>query len=86
MQCLTDVINPPQIKDIRMLAKMVEEWEVRVHRLKMQTDEDLSPNVQSAKQERVLIDDMTFTPIQEENLDYKRENKLLKILKRGKMS
>ena len=32
-------------------------------------NKDNAPNAQSAKQERVKIDDMTFTPIQEENLD-----------------
>ena len=48
LQHLTAVLNPPQVKDIRLLQKAVEEWESKRARLKSEFEEDFSDNVSIA--------------------------------------
>ena len=45
LQCLTEVISPGVVKDIRNLPKTVENWEARKNRLKLEFKEDLSDNL-----------------------------------------
>ncbi len=48
LQCLSAVISPGVIKDVRNLAKAVEEWETKTNKLKCEFDEQLSESLRVA--------------------------------------
>ena len=48
LQLLTTVLNPKAVKDVRVLARAVEEWELQRGKLRAEFGEELSNNVQVA--------------------------------------
>lgn len=48
LQYLTTVLNPTPVKDIRLLERAIEEWEIRKGKLKIEFQEELSDSVQVA--------------------------------------
>ena len=48
LQFLTTVLNPPAVKDVRLLERAVEEWEIKVGKLKVEFGEEFSDNVKVA--------------------------------------
>ena len=48
LQFLSTVLNPPSIKDVRLLERAVEEWEIKIGKLKVEFEEEFSDNVKVA--------------------------------------
>ena len=48
LQFLSLVLSPQPVKDVRLLERAVEEWELKVGKLRSEFDEDLSDNVKVA--------------------------------------
>ena len=48
LQFLTTVLNPPLVKDVRLLERAVEEWELKQGKLKVEFGEEFSDNVKVA--------------------------------------
>ena len=48
LQLLTAVLHPPAVKDVRLLSRAVEEWELQRGKLRSEFGEELSNNVQVA--------------------------------------
>ena len=48
LQFLSTVLNPPSVKDVRLLERAVEEWEIKIGKLKVEFDEEFSDNVKVA--------------------------------------
>ena len=48
LQFLTTILNPTPIKDVRLLERAVEEWEIKVGKLKVEFDEEFSDTIKVA--------------------------------------
>ena len=48
LQFLGAVINPMPVKDVRLLERAVEEWEIKVGKLRVEFNEEFSDNVKVA--------------------------------------
>ena len=48
LQYLTTVLSPPPVKDVRLLERAVEEWELKQGKLKVEFGEEFSDNVKVA--------------------------------------
>ena len=48
LQFLTAILNPPPVKDVRLLERAVEEWEIKVGKLKVEFNEDFSDTIKIA--------------------------------------
>ena len=48
LQHLSSVLNPPVVKDVRLLERAIEEWEANRYRLKSELQEEFSDNVSIA--------------------------------------
>ena len=48
LQFLATVLNPAPVKDVRLLERAVEEWEIKVGKLKVEFGEEFSDNVKVA--------------------------------------
>ena len=48
LQFLTTILNPAPVKDVRLLERAVEEWEIKVGKLKVEFDEEFSDTIKVA--------------------------------------
>ena len=73
LQFLHQVINPPKVKDIRLLPKAIEDWEAKKSKLHSEFGEQLSENITAAIFTSMLTTDlqeMVFQGQGVENIKY----------------
>ena len=75
LQHLIAVLNPPAVKDVRLLERTIEEWEAKRYRLKSEFQEEFSDNVSIAILTSMLSRDLQDMVYQQgklgEKLTYK---------------
>ena len=69
LQFLQLVVNPPKVKDIRLLPKAIEDWEARQSKLKSEFGESLSENLTTAIFTSMLPTDLQEMVFQSQGSD-----------------